>query len=103
MYLQREIPSRLRHQVGKAKAEMKVLSRQFEDHRIMINSLETNLVDEDKLSQWSTSLTTQHYETLTRRKAVRESVMPLWLGLPVEPPDPYGAGKIRVQEKLITI
>lgn len=103
MYLQRGIPKRLIDQVGKAKAEMNLLSRQFEDHRIMINTLETSLVDEHKLRQWSTSLTTQHYETLTRRKAVRESVMPHWLGLRVEPPDPYGAGKIQVQEELITI
>ena len=74
---------------------MNVLSRQFENHRRMVNTLETNVVDEDKLNQWSTSLTTQHYETLKSRKAARESVMPYWLGLPVVPPDPYSAGKIQ--------
>lgn len=74
---------------------MNELSRQFEDHRLMINTLETDVVDENTLSQWSTSLTTRHYQTLISRRAFRESVMPNWLGLPVEPPDPYGAGKIQ--------
>lgn len=89
------MPSRLRNLTSKVKAKMNVLSREFENHRIMVNTLETNVVDEDKLNQWSTSLTTQHYETLTSRKAARESVMPSWLDLPVVPPDPYGAGKIQ--------
>ena len=74
---------------------MNVLSRQFEDHRRLINTLETNVVDEDELSQWSSSLTTQHYETLKNGITVHETVMPHWLGLAVEPPDPYSAGKIQ--------
>lgn len=60
----------------------------------MINALETKVIGEENLSQWSTSLTTQHYETLKNGMTVREPVMPYWLGLPVKPPDPYDAGKI---------
>ena len=74
---------------------MNVLSSQFQDHKKIISTLEKNVVDEDELSQWSTSLTTQHYETLKNGILFHESVMPYWLGLPVEPPNPYSAGKIQ--------
>lgn len=74
---------------------MNALSESFEDHRRMINALETKVIGEENLSQWSTSLTTQHYETLKNGMTVHEPVMPYWLGLPVKPPGPYDAGKIK--------
>ena len=72
---------------------MSALSERFEEHKRMINTLKTDVVDEDVLSKWCSSLTTQHYETLKNGMTVCDSVMPYWLGLPVKPPDPYDAGK----------
>ncbi|XP_067035451.1 NFX1-type zinc finger-containing protein 1-like isoform X3 [Acropora muricata] len=91
MLSERRIPSHLRRLTSEAQAKMNVLSRQFEEQRRLINTLETNVVDEDELSQWSSSLTTQHYETLKNGTTVHETVMSHWLGLAVEPPDPYSA------------
>ncbi|XP_015772028.1 PREDICTED: NFX1-type zinc finger-containing protein 1-like isoform X6 [Acropora digitifera] len=91
MLSKKRIPSHLRSLTSEAQAKMNVLSRQFEEQRRLINTLETNVVDEDELSQWSSSLTTQHYETLKNGTTVHETVMSHWLGLAVEPPDPYSA------------
>ena len=62
----------------------------------MIDELTTNVIDEDKLRGRAASLTAQHYDALKRSVESSEPVMSLWLGLPVEPSDPYKEGKIHI-------
>lgn len=60
----------------------------------MIDELTTNVIDEDRLRRCAASLTAQHYDSLKRSMGRSKPVMQFWLGLPVEPSDPYKEGKI---------
>lgn len=77
---------------------MKNLSEMIECHDGMLEELTRNvhLFHEDELVDYS--MTRKHYDSLTRGSsgAAREraSVIPQWLGLPVQSTDPYQDGTI---------
>ena len=69
----------------------------IEDHEGILEDLSRTLLHENELVDYG--MAQKHYDSLTRgsRNAgakKKESVIPQWLGLPVEPADPYQGGKI---------
>ena len=76
------------------KDEMDALSKHLSRDSQMIDELTTNVIDEDRLRGCAASLTAQHYDSLKRSMERSEAVMSLWLGLPVEPSDPYKEGNV---------
>ena len=62
----------------------------------MIEKFTTDVIDEDEFVKCTTSMTTQQYDSLKKRSNRGEPVMSHWLGLPVEPADPYQDGKIHL-------
>lgn len=67
------------------------------DHEGMLDELSKTVLHEDELVKYSMSQ--KHYDSLTRglqrtAREKKESVIPQWLGLPVQPADPYQGGKI---------
>ena len=75
---------------------MDTLSRLISLDSQRIDELTTNVIDEDKLRGRAASLTAQHFDSLKRSMESSEPVMSLWLGLPMEPADPYKEGKIHI-------
>ena len=76
---------------------MKSLSAMIDDHEEMLHELLRTLLHEDELVDYG--MVQKHYDSLTRGSRnngakKRESVIPQWLGLPVEPADPYQEGRI---------
>ena len=76
---------------------MKSLSALIDDHEEMLHELSRTLLHEDELVDYG--MVQKHYDSLTRGSRnngakKRESVIPQWLGLPVEPADPYQEGRI---------
>lgn len=68
----------------------------IESHDGMVEELTRNVLHEDELADYS--MTKKHYDSLTRcsqstSREKRESVIPQWLGLPVQPADPYQVGR----------
>ena len=76
---------------------MQVLSEMIDDHEGILDELSKTVLHEDELVEYSMSQ--KHYNSLTRglqstAREKKESVIPHWLGLPVQPADPYQGGKI---------
>ena len=76
---------------------MRSLSALIDDHEEMLHELSRTLLHEDELVDYG--MVQKHYDSLTRGSRnngakKRESVIPQWLGLPVEPADPYQEGRI---------
>lgn len=93
------MPAHLRQAYGVIKSEMKSLSEMIEFQDGMLDELTRSVFHEDELADYS--MTRKHYDSLTRGTAHgtagkdrRESVIPQWLGLPVQPTDPYQEGEI---------
>ena len=69
------------------------------DSRLLENCTST-VMDVDELVKVATSMTSQHFDSLKSMfppamgKSDSTSMLPRWLGLPVEPTDPYQEGKI---------
>lgn len=68
----------------------------IESHDGMVEELTQNVLHEDELVDYS--MTKKHYDSLTRRslstsRERKKSIIPQWLGLPVQPADPYQVGK----------
>lgn len=78
---------------------MDVLSAKIASDSKIIGRLKTNVIDADELRGFANSFTSQHYESLKRSMEVSKRVVPHWLGLPVEPADPYKEGKFSSVEK----
>lgn len=76
---------------------MRSLSALIDDHEEMLHELSKTLLHEDELVDYG--MVQKHYDSLTRGSRnngakKRKSVIPQWLGLPVEPADPYQEGRI---------
>ncbi|PFX30307.1 NFX1-type zinc finger-containing protein 1 [Stylophora pistillata] len=92
---ERLTPAIIRKAYGCIKGEMKSLSAMIEDHEGILEDLSRTLLHENELVDYG--MAKKHYDSLTRgsRNAgakKKESVIPQWLGLPVEPADPYQGG-----------
>ena len=93
------MPRRRKEAFSKIRNEMKELSENIEGNHRMLQELKKTLFHEDKLKGYSNSMTSKQYDSLVRKShpvtAKREeSVIPQWLGLPVQPPDPYQDGNV---------
>ena len=93
------MPAHLRQAHGAIKNEMESLSLMIEYEDGMLDELSRNVFHEDDLVV-GTSMPQKQYDSLTRstirskaRKGRKESVIPQWLGLPVQPADPYQEGE----------
>ena len=78
---------------------MKELSQIIDFHDGMIEELKRTVFHEDELEGHATSMTSKQYDSLVKNskrgpEEKRPSVIPHWLGLPVQPTDPYQDGKI---------
>lgn len=62
----------------------------------MIEKFATDVIGEDEIIKYTTSMTTQQYNSLKNRMKRDEPVISHWLRLPVEPVDPYEEGKIHL-------
>jgi len=94
------MPAHLRQAHGAIKNELESLSHMIEYEDGMLDELSRNVFHEDDLV--NSSMAQKHYDSLTRgtirskaRKGRKESVIPQWLGLPVQPADPYQEGEKR--------
>ena len=92
------MPAHLREAYSAIKNEMESLSQMIEYEDGMLDELTRNVFHEDELVD--ISMTQKHYDSLTRgtvrstaKKGRKESVIPQWLGLPVQPADPYQEGE----------
>lgn len=72
---------------------MDKLSEKISSDSKIIGRLTTNVIDEDELRGFAKSFTSQQYESLKSSMERSAVVVPHWLGLPVEPADPYKEGK----------
>ena len=79
---------------------MEELSEIIGYHDTILEELKRRVFDEDELKHYATSMTSQQHDSLVKdshRDCVlgkrRESVIPQWLGLPVQPTDPYQDGE----------
>lgn len=92
------MPAHIREAYSAIKNDMERLSEMIEYEDGVLDELTRNVFHEDELVDYS--MTQQHYDSLTRGaargtagKGRKESVIPQWLGLPVQPPDPYQEGE----------
>ena len=97
MFQQRLTPAHIRQAFGEIRQEMKNLSDMIESYGEMVEELTGTVFHEDELVDYS--MTPKHYDSLTRGSHSApgkkgESVIPQWLGLPVEPSDPYQDGTL---------
>ena len=74
--------------------EMDELWREISSDSQMLKNFSTNVIDEDVLVSCATSMTSQHYASLKSHMGRSDHVMMHWLGIPVEPVDPYQDGKM---------
>ena len=93
------MPAHLSQAYSAIKNEMESLSQMIEYEDGVLDELTRNVFHEDELVDYS--MTQKHYDSLTRGAALgaagkgrKESVIPQWLGLPVQPADPYQEGAI---------
>ena len=90
------MPTHIRQAYGAIKNEMKNLSEMIEYQDGMLDELTRSVFHEDELVDYG--MTQKHYDSLTRGshrttgKGRKESVIPQWLGLSVQPTDPYQEG-----------
>ena len=73
---------------------MEELWREISSDSQMLEFFSTNVIDEDMLANCAASMTSQHYASLKSGMGRSEHVMMHWLGIPVEPVDPYQDGKM---------
>ena len=90
------MPRGLTQRFRTVKEMMEMLLHEIDSRRKMMERLTTNVINEEDLRRCSTSWTQRrHYRDLKSRMEGSESVISHWLGLPVEPPDPYKGGKVQ--------
>ena len=88
------MPKGLRQRYHETRDEMDGLFKLISSDSEMLEKFTRTVIDEDELKRCASSMTPQHYESLKRTTERSESVMTHWLGLPVEPADPYQDGKL---------
>lgn len=93
------MPKKLGKAISEIRQEMDALSVKITSHGGMLEKFTSNVVHEDEFLNLMSMTSKQHHSLRTGSNdtmGTRDSVIPQWLGLPVQPVDPYQDGTINI-------